>query len=393
MQRVKKGFTLLEILLVIAVIGILAAIVLVAINPNRQINQARKAGINSEKNQLEKAIQQRLIDTGSYPTVIDGVQRKICSNTVATDCINLATDLANYIVSIPTGATYTVAKGNDGRVYVNPTETVGTLSCPTGYIKVPGNSLYQTKDFCVMKYEAKTSSPAATTAAAGTPVVTINQEPARTACTNNNTGGVTGYGLITNAEWMTIARNIEGQLSNWTTGTAASSAIPTGLDPLDTSGLYRGHSDGYTDLGESTALAAGADNNGYIGTGQSGFSIERRTHTLSNGEVIWDLSGNVWEWTNDIIMGVDKPTGGAQFTDMTGYGSLSYDLTRPSNSTWNITQNMGQYSAGSTTGEPFAFIRGGNWYSSTDAGVFTLALNNSPSSLPSTTFGFRCVLR
>ena len=67
----RKGFTLLEVLLVIAAIGILAAIVLVAINPNRQINQARQAGINSEKNAIEKALQQRLIDTGSYPSSID----------------------------------------------------------------------------------------------------------------------------------------------------------------------------------------------------------------------------------------------------------------------------------------------------------------------------------
>ena len=157
-KKVNKGFTLLEILLVIAAIGILAAIVLVAINPTRQINQARQAAINSEKNTIEKALQQFLIDTGSHPTLIDGVQRKICSNTVATpDCINIATELVpNYIASIPIGTNYTVARGNDGRAYVNTTETAANLSCPTGYIRVPGNSLYQTKDFCVMKYEAKT---------------------------------------------------------------------------------------------------------------------------------------------------------------------------------------------------------------------------------------------
>jgi type IV pilus assembly protein PilA len=77
-KKQSKGFTLLEILLVIATIGILAAIVLVAINPNRQINQARQAVINSEKNTIEKALQQDLIDTGNYPAAIDGVQRRIC---------------------------------------------------------------------------------------------------------------------------------------------------------------------------------------------------------------------------------------------------------------------------------------------------------------------------
>ena len=418
MQRVKKGFTLLEILLVIAAIGILAAIVLVAINPNRQINQARTAAINSEKNQLEKAIQQRLIDTGSYPTVIDGVQRKICSSTVATDCINLATELANYIAAIPTGATYTVAVGNNNRVYVNTTETAANLSCPTGYIRVPGNSLYQTKDFCVMKYEAKAVSTTDTTTglttpttgyntianntttttgannraiasvASGYPIANIDQTTAASYCST------AGGSLITNREWMTIARNIEAQLSNWTTGTATSSAIGTG-------GLYRGHSDN----SPATALVAGPDNDGYNGTGNSGFSIERRTHTLSNGEIIWDMGGNVWEWTNDTILGKDQPTGSSTGfgwreygtglgNSITNFGTLSRDLVGPSNSNWGSGQNMGQiYSDGtSSNNTSFAFLRGGSWATTTTAGVFALVLDVTPSNT-SDNIGFRCVLR
>jgi formylglycine-generating enzyme required for sulfatase activity len=91
-------------------------------------------------------------------------------------------------------------------------------------------------------------------------------------------------------------------------------------------------------------------------------------------------------------MGVDKPTGGTEFTAMTGYGTLSYDLARPSDNIWNSSQNMGRYSIGSLTGGPFAFLRGGNWFFTTSAGVFTLFLFRPPSDSNSF-IGFRCVLR
>ena len=235
--------------------------------------------------------------------------------------------------------------------------------------------MYGTSDFCVMKYEAKTGSAtvAATTQASGFPIGSISQTDSITACSLNGAG----YRLINNNEWMTIARNIEGQGANWTGG-----AVGNG-------GLWRGHSD----FSPNNALAASTDDNlGYEGTGNTSPSIEKRTHILSNGQTIWDLGGNVWEWNNDTIQGQSKPTGGSQFTSMTSYGILSYDLTRPSNTSWNSSQNMGQYYAADLTGGPYSFLRGGSWGASTGAGVFALDLAYTPSStIPR--FGFRCVLR
>lgn len=64
----QKGFTLIEILVVIGIVAILATIVLIAINPARQFAQSRNSQRISNVNTILNAIGQRIADKkGLFP--------------------------------------------------------------------------------------------------------------------------------------------------------------------------------------------------------------------------------------------------------------------------------------------------------------------------------------
>lgn len=62
MSKLSRGFTLIEVLLVIGLIAILAAIVIIAVNPARQFAQARNTQRFSDVNAILNAVHQNMID-------------------------------------------------------------------------------------------------------------------------------------------------------------------------------------------------------------------------------------------------------------------------------------------------------------------------------------------
>lgn len=95
--RNQKGFTLIEILVVIGLIAILATIVLIAINPARQFKQANDTQRVSNVNAILNAIGQYVADKkGTLPTSITGTATEIgaalCGDIVPTYIPSLPTD-------------------------------------------------------------------------------------------------------------------------------------------------------------------------------------------------------------------------------------------------------------------------------------------------------------
>jgi len=313
----------------------------------------------------------------------------------------------------------------------NTNRSPSSSDCPTGYIPVPGNAMYGTSQgsysskggFCVAKYEMKvdqnndgvgdsnTSCQYSTyqvwdNAASGCsvdnvnrklvsskdgyPLTNISQTNSVTACSQLGSN----YHLITNNEWMTIVRNAELVTSNWSGG-----AIGSGY-------IYSGHNDN----NPAYALTADSnDSNGYYLTGNSSGN-QRRTLTLTNGQVLWDLAGNVYEWNNNTLYRKYMPDGiyDTNSSSYVGWGWMDYSTSGGSSSALHIindgndsvlgynalkllTSNI--YTASSngigriytysdpsdTSTSVYTLRRGGGWGDGSYAGVLYLYLSSSTS--------------
>jgi prepilin-type N-terminal cleavage/methylation domain-containing protein len=138
-QRKQTGFTLLEVLLVVAIISILAGIVIIAINPSKNLSDTRNSQRAADVNTILSATYQYYLDTNAMPpagtgTGITTSPTEICA-TNAVSCagqvdLSAVTSNEKYVVSIPTdpqcatvcavhGTGYSISKDASGRLTVS----------------------------------------------------------------------------------------------------------------------------------------------------------------------------------------------------------------------------------------------------------------------------------
>lgn len=123
----RPAFTLTELLLVIGIIGILASIIIVAINPNKQVRDARNAQRRADVNTILNGVYQYSIDnSGEIPTGITSVPTEICRyGASCSGGVSLDYLINSYLADIPadptaaesgTGTDYLISVSDSGRI-------------------------------------------------------------------------------------------------------------------------------------------------------------------------------------------------------------------------------------------------------------------------------------
>lgn len=130
-----KGFTLIEVLLVVAIISILAGIVILAINPSRQLAQSKNAQRAADVTTILNAIYQYSLDNnGSLPSSITA----LTADTYGTICetggtctglvdLSVLSNNETYLTSIPidpacstaNSSCYQVKRTSNNRITIN----------------------------------------------------------------------------------------------------------------------------------------------------------------------------------------------------------------------------------------------------------------------------------
>ncbi|RJR26522.1 type II secretion system protein [candidate division WWE3 bacterium] len=129
-----SGFTLVELLVVITIIGILAGITLSVINYNVHLGNSRNTKRRLELHTISIAIYQYATDTGQLPVSIPDTETEICKSDGIANCAGLVdltvlTANTKYLISMPVDPKSESQDGTGYSIYRTPADRV-TVTAP-----------------------------------------------------------------------------------------------------------------------------------------------------------------------------------------------------------------------------------------------------------------------
>lgn len=128
-SKSEQGFTLIELLVVIGIIAVLAAIVLIAINPAERFKQSRDAQRWNDVNAILNAVGQKLAtDKGLFQDCLSGISTT--ATNIGTGSKDLTCLVPSYIAAIPTDPNggsaadtkYQISKDAGDRITISATK-------------------------------------------------------------------------------------------------------------------------------------------------------------------------------------------------------------------------------------------------------------------------------
>ncbi len=279
------------------------------------------------------------------------------------------------LIALKTGTTsLTVSYLGKSKILLLQITDNSELVCPTGYSLVPANEeVGVLKDFCVSQLEMKKLHNFPVPIAELAPWNEITITDAKIACLSLGAG----FDLISNPEWMALARDIESVDDNWLTAADGSPCMKRGSVELKYEKNENSNLLPCQEVTENYAYGAERD--------------EKAKFILSNEEIIWDLAGNLWEW-------VDWKPGGAVDLGPTDCKDKMVELKNlkcesikereylPSGDATAKTSGIGKVRGG----EGGVARRGGNDHA--NSGLYTLTLQYA-LDFYGAKHGFRCVYR
>jgi len=227
-------------------------------------------------------------------------------------------------------------------------ETVSDLFITVPETKLPNGTVVPA--FQVGQYATSQSDDGkAIIVANRKPWVNINYHKAKEAAE------AAGYKLITELQWLAMAFNATNVAANWTKGEVGKGKLFRGI------------------------------RNGHVSAAQAGDFIptdkkERRWLTLSNGEIVCDINGNVFQWVFDDVHGDEN--------GLINKRIEADDVSLMTPPYFSEQKGMGYRPDGARDWSGNALVRGGCWGSYDRAGAFFLNYGWPGGDL--VIVGFRC---